>query len=51
MKRSILFGICSFILVLVGVSFWGISRNDIPHTIAVNGECLTTAPRDKTAIT
>ena len=51
MKRSVLFGICSFVLILVGISFWGISRNDIPHTIAVNGECLTTAPRDKTAIT
>ena len=51
MKRSILFGICAFVLVLVGISFWWDGRNDITRTIAVNGECLTTAPRDKTAIT
>jgi len=26
-------------------------RDDAPRTIAVNGECLTTAPKDRTAIT
>ena len=28
-----------------------IERRDIPKTISVTGECLTTAPKDKTAIT
>lgn len=51
MKRSFFVGICSLLVVLTGVSLLRRDRNDIPHTIAVSGECLTTAPRDKTAIT
>ena len=51
MKRSFFVGICSLLVVLTGVSLLCCDRNDIPHTIAVSGECLTTAPRDKTAIT
>ena len=51
MKRSLITFIGLLIILFVG---WGIvayDNNEIPHTIAVNGECLTTAPRDKTAIT
>lgn len=51
MKRSLITFIGLLIILFVG---WGIvahDNNKIPHTIAVNGECLTTAPRDKTAIT
>jgi uncharacterized protein YggE len=51
MKRSFFVGICSLLVVLTSVSLLRRDRNDIPHTIAVSGECLTTAPRDKTAIT
>ena len=51
MKRSLITFIGLLIILFVG---WGIvayDNNEIPHTIAVNGECLTTAPRAKTAIT
>lgn len=51
MKRSFFVGICSLLVVLTGVSLLQPDNNEIPHTIAVSGECLTTAPRDKTAIT
>lgn len=39
---------CGAILMLL---FSAINQPSIPRTIAVRGECLTTAPRDKTAIT
>jgi len=39
---------CGAILMLL---FNAINQPSIPRTIAVRGECLTTAPRDKTAIT
>ena len=39
---------CGAILMLL---FNAINAPAIPRTIAVRGECLTTAPRDKTAIT
>ncbi len=39
---------CGAILMLL---FNAMNQPSIPRTIAVRGECLTTAPRDKTAIT
>lgn len=36
---------------VMALVFGAIERPSIPRTIAVRGECLTTAPRDKTAIT
>lgn len=32
-------------------AFGAFNRDDMPRTISVNGECLTTAPKDRTAIT
>lgn len=51
MKRSFFVGACSVLVFLTGVALLWPDNNEIPHTIAVSGECLTTAPRDKTAIT
>ena len=51
MKRSLITFIGLLIILFVGWSIVAHDNNEIPHTIAVNGECLTTAPRDKTAIT
>jgi uncharacterized protein YggE len=51
MKRSFFVGACSLLVILTGVALLWPDNNEIPHTIAVSGECLTTAPRDKTAIT
>jgi uncharacterized protein YggE len=51
MKRSFFVGACSLLVILTGVALLRPDNNEIPHTIAVSGECLTTAPRDKTAIT
>lgn len=42
-------GIIACILVLCACGVF--SRTDTPRTISVTGECLTTAPKDKTAIT
>lgn len=36
---------------VLSLVFSALERPDVPRTVAVNGECLTTAPRDKTAIT
>lgn len=48
MKRILTFiGICLVIFVSVIL----LNRDDITRTITVSGECLTSAPRDKTAIT
>lgn len=48
MKRILTFiGIC----LVVFVSVILLNRDDITRTITVSGECLTSAPRDKTAIT
>ena len=51
MKLSFFVGACSVLVFLTGVALLWPNNNEIPHTIAVSGECLTTAPRDKTAIT
>lgn len=40
-------GCAAILLLLIGA----INRPSVPRTISVRGECLTTAPRDKTAIT
>lgn len=52
MKNPLMFiGVCMAILFLSVVTF-GITDTNLPiRTISVSGECLTTAPRDKTAIT
>lgn len=52
MKRPLtLFGICFVIFAATMLIFgWG-NNSDTIRTITVNGECLTSAPRDKTAIT
>ena len=36
---------------VMALVFGAMERPSVPRTIAVRGECLTTAPRDKTAIT
>ncbi len=36
---------------VLALVFGALERHDVPRTVAVNGECLTTVPRDKTAIT
>ena len=36
---------------VLALAFGTLERRAVPRTVAVNGECLTTAPRDKTAIT
>ncbi len=52
MKRPLrLFGIC-FVIFAATMLIFGMGNNsDTIRTITVNGECLTSAPRDKTAIT
>ena len=52
MKRPLtLFGIC-FVIFTATMLIFGMGNNsDTIRTITVNGECLTSAPRDKTAIT
>lgn len=42
-------GLCIIVAAVI-ISLSG-SKTDEPRTIAVNGECLTTAPKDRTAIT
>lgn len=36
---------------VMALAFGAMERRSTPKTISVNGECLTTAPKDKTAIT
>jgi len=50
MNKKILFG-GAFIIVAAAILALGSNKGDMPRTIAVNGECLTTAPKDRTAIT
>jgi len=50
MNKKILFG-AAFIIVAAAILALGDGKNEMPRTIAVNGECLTTAPKDRTAIT
>jgi uncharacterized protein YggE len=48
MKRILTF-VGIFLVVLISVIL--LNRDDITRTITVSGECLTSVPRDKTAIT
>ena len=50
MNKKIIF-LGAVIVVAAFIVSLGTSRNDMPRTISVTGECLTTAPRDRTAIT
>lgn len=50
MNKKIVFG-AAFIIVAAAILAFGGARNEMPRTIVVNGECLTTAPKDRTAIT
>ena len=36
---------------VLALLFGWMDKPDAPRTISVNGECLTTAPKDRTAIT
>lgn len=50
-RPLVLIGTCFIVLASAALLFgWG-DVNEIPRTISVSGECLTSAPRDKTAIT
>lgn len=52
MKKSLLMaGGVALVFCFIIWAFGAFSRNDTPRTIAVSGECLTTAPKDRTAIT
>lgn len=51
MKKSFLFGFCISLLLVVCLFVFAHNSSDMSRTVSVNGECLTTAPRDKTAIT
>ena len=44
-------GILAIILCMCVLGVWGINRLAEPRTISVGGECLTSAPKDRTAIT
>jgi uncharacterized protein YggE len=51
MKRPFLIGFSLSLLIVIGMYLFTYGNGNIPRTVSVNGECLTTAPRDKTAIT
>ncbi len=52
MKKTIIwFGTVIGVAAVLALVFGMLERRATPRTVAVNGECLTTAPRDKTAIT
>ena len=52
MKKTIVWiGTVIGVAAVFTLVFGTLERRDMPRTVAVNGECLTTAPRDKTAIT
>lgn len=52
MKKSFLYLGCTLVISVLTVLMFCIFESEkTPRTISVNGECLTTAPRDKTAIT
>lgn len=44
-------GILAIVLCALVFGWWAIERVAEPRTISVSGECLTTAPKDRTAIT
>lgn len=50
MNNKLIFG-AVFIVVAAAILALGGAKNEMPRTIAVSGECLTTAPKDRTAIT
>ena len=41
----------AIIIILAVLGYRYVSTPDMPRTVSTNGECLTTAPRDRTAIT
>lgn len=52
MKKTIIWiGTVIGAAAVLALVFGALERRAAPRTVAVNGECLTTAPRDKTAIT
>jgi uncharacterized protein YggE len=52
MKKSFLYLGCTLVISVLTVLMFCIFESEkTSRTISVNGECLTTAPRDKTAIT
>ena len=52
MKKTIIWiGTVIGVAAVLALVFGALERRATPRTVAVNGECLTTAPRDKTAIT
>ena len=44
-------GILAIVLCALAFGWWTVNRVAEPRTISVSGECLTTAPKDRTAIT
>ncbi len=51
MNKKLVWGV-GIVAVVAVLAVWSAkSRNTQPRTISVNGECLTTAPKDRTAIT
>lgn len=52
MKKTIIWiGTVIGVAAVLALAFGALERRTTPRTVTVNGECLTTAPRDKTAIT
>ena len=51
MNKKLIFGAAFIIVAGALLAFGGSAKNEIPRTIVVGGECLTTAPKDRTAIT
>ena len=52
MKKTIIWiGTVIGVAAVLALAFGTLERRATPRTVAVTGECLTTAPRDKTAIT
>ncbi|MCM1294267.1 MAG: SIMPL domain-containing protein [Muribaculaceae bacterium] len=52
MKKSLLMaGGVALVFCLIVWAFGAFHHDNTPRTIAVSGECLTTAPKDRTAIT
>ena len=50
-KAFIWIGTVIGVAAVMALAFGAFERRSTPRTVATNGECLTTAPRDKTAIT
>ncbi|MDE6478515.1 MAG: SIMPL domain-containing protein, partial [Alphaproteobacteria bacterium] len=51
MNKKLVWSVAVIAIAAVLAVCAGKSRNTEPRTISVNGECLTTAPKDRTAIT